>query len=130
MPRRANRSRVQGIAAIFLSCIFASLLFSCSHSSSYDSSSLTFLIEANPTNLDPRYATDAQSQRIDSLLFSGLLERDEQMNLRGDLAQSWETPDPLTYVIHLRRREIHLRLDAQRCKPVAEARRLPYGWLH
>ena len=56
-----------------------------------------------PANLDPRIGTDAQSQHIDSLLFSGLLDRDAQMNLRGDLAESWESPDPLTYVFHLRR---------------------------
>ena len=103
MPRRANRSRVRSCLPLLFNCLFVCVLISCSHSSAYDSSSLTFLIEANPTNLDPRYATDAQSQRVDSLLFSGLLERDEQMNLRGDLAESWETPDPLTYVIHLRR---------------------------
>jgi peptide/nickel transport system substrate-binding protein len=62
----------------------------------------TFLIESSPTNLDPRFATDSQSQRIDGLLFSSLLERDDQMNLHGDLAESWETPNPLTYVFHLR----------------------------
>ncbi|HEX2712304.1 MAG TPA: ABC transporter substrate-binding protein, partial [Candidatus Acidoferrales bacterium] len=56
-----------------------------------------------PTNLDPRIGTDAQSQRLDSLIFSGLLERDAQMNLRGDLAERWETPDLLTYVFYLRR---------------------------
>src|SRR3990172_8726536 len=54
-------------------------------------------------NLDPRLGTDAQSERINSLLFSSLLERDAQMNVRGDLAERWETPDPLTYVFHLRR---------------------------
>ena len=42
-------------------------------------------------------------QHIDGLLFSSLLERDAQMNLHGDLAESWDTPDPLTYVFHLRR---------------------------
>jgi peptide/nickel transport system substrate-binding protein len=78
-------------------------LASCSHSSHSDPSSLTFLIESSPTNLDPRFATDSQSQRIDGLLFSGLLERDNQMNFRSDLAESWSTPDPLTYVFHLRR---------------------------
>jgi len=56
-----------------------------------------------PANLDPRIGTDAQSQRLHSLLFSGLLERDAEMNLRGDLAERWESPDPLTYVFHLRR---------------------------
>ncbi len=78
-------------------------LASCSHSSHGDPSALTFLIESSPTNLDPRFATDSQSQRIDGLLFSGLLERDNQMNFHGDLAESWSTPDPLTYVFHLRR---------------------------
>src|SRR5437879_12231309 len=56
-----------------------------------------------PANLDPRIGTDAQSQRLHSLLFSGLLERYAQMNLHGDLAERWESPDPLTYVFHLRR---------------------------
>lgn len=84
--------------------MFVSLfLLSCSHPSAFDPASLTFLIEANPANLDPRYATDAQSQRMDGLLFSGLVERDEEMNLRGDLAERWDTPDPLTYIFHLRR---------------------------
>jgi len=40
---------------------------------------------------------------MDGLLFSGLLERDNQLNFRGDLAESWSTPDPLTYGFHLRR---------------------------
>jgi peptide/nickel transport system substrate-binding protein len=61
-----------------------------------------FVIDSNPANLDPRFATDGQSQRIDALIFDGLLERDAEMNLHGDLAESWETPDPLTYVFHLR----------------------------
>jgi peptide/nickel transport system substrate-binding protein len=62
----------------------------------------TFLIEANPVNLDPRFATDGQSQRLDGLIFSSLLTRDAQMNLHGDLAESWNTPDPLTYVFRLK----------------------------
>jgi peptide/nickel transport system substrate-binding protein len=61
-----------------------------------------FVIESNPANLDPRYASDAQSQRIDKLIFDGLVERDAEMNLHGDLAKSWETPDPLMYIFHLR----------------------------
>jgi len=77
-------------------------LSGCSSRNPSDPSSLTFLIESSPTNLDPRFATDSQSQRIDGLLFSGLLERDNQMNFHGDLAESWSTPDPLTYVFHLR----------------------------
>jgi peptide/nickel transport system substrate-binding protein len=78
------------------------LLNGCGRHNNSDPSFLTFLIESNPTNLDPRFATDSQSQKIDGLLFSSLLERDEQMNFHGDLAESWSTPDPLTYTFHLR----------------------------
>src|ERR1700732_4499386 len=63
---------------------------------------LTLLIESTPTNLDPRFATDGQSQHLDGLIFSSLVERDEQMNLRGDLAESWDAPNPLTYIFPLR----------------------------
>src|SRR5258708_19712590 len=106
MPRRDNRTspKLRLFIASLLPYFIASFcLASCSHSSHSDPSSLTFVIESSPTNLVPRFATDSQSQRIDGLLFSGLLERDNQMNFHGDLAESWETPNPLTYVFHLRR---------------------------
>ena len=90
------------VLASLLLCVITSLA-ACSHSSHADPSSLTFLLESNPTNLDPRFATDSYSQRIDGLLFSGLLRRDDQMDPRGDLAESWSIPDPLTYAFHLRR---------------------------
>jgi ABC-type transport system substrate-binding protein len=91
------------LATSLLLYVITSLFFAgCSRTSASDPSTLTFLLESNPTNLDPRYATDAQSQHIDGLLFSSLLERDSQMKLHGDLAESWDTPDPLTYVFHLR----------------------------
>ena len=63
---------------------------------------VVFVIESNPANLDPRFATDGVTQRIDRLIFNGLVVRDAQMNLHGDLAASWETPDPLTYVFRLK----------------------------
>jgi len=82
---------------------FSFFLAGCSRLATRDPQSLTFLIESTPANLDPRFATDSQSQRIDGLIFSSLLERDDQLNLHGDLAESWDTPDPLTFVFHLRR---------------------------
>ena len=76
-------------------------LTGCGHAAR-NPGAVVFVIDTNPANLDPRFATDGQSQRIDALIFDGLLERDAEMNLHGDLAESWETPDPLTYVFHLR----------------------------
>lgn len=69
----------------------------------HDPSTVTFLIESNPAYRDPRFATDSPSQRIDGPLFSGLVDRDDRMNLRRDLAESWSPPDPRTHVFHLRR---------------------------
>lgn len=60
------------------------------------------IIESSPANLDPRVGTDAQSERIGKLIFDALVHRDEHFNLQPWLAQSWEIPDPLTYVFHLR----------------------------
>jgi len=105
MPRRVSTSTSSRILPILCAlCVtsFLLLVTGCGRHRSKDPSTLIFLIESNPTNLDPRYATDSQSQKIDSLLFSSLLERDDQMNFHGDLADSWSTPDPLTYIFHLR----------------------------
>ena len=60
------------------------------------------IIEASPLNLDPRVGIDAFSERIDQLLFDGLVRRDEHFNPQPALAERWEIPDPLTYIFHLR----------------------------
>jgi peptide/nickel transport system substrate-binding protein len=67
-----------------------------------DPATLVFLIESSPSNLDPRVGTDAQSQRIDGLLFDGLVARDASFHFTPALAESWEQPNPLTLVFHLR----------------------------
>ncbi len=59
-------------------------------------------IESDPTNLDPRLATDANSARILGLVFSGLVRQDERGLIRPDLAARWENPNPRTYLFHLR----------------------------
>jgi peptide/nickel transport system substrate-binding protein len=59
------------------------------------------IIESSPTNLDPRVGIDAQSERIDNLLFDDLLSRGDDLNVAPGLAERWEIPDPLTYIFHL-----------------------------
>ena len=68
-----------------------------------DAGTVSFLIESMPISLDPRIGTDAQSEHLHALIFDSLVARDAQMNVVPDLATTWETPDPLTYVFHLRR---------------------------
>jgi peptide/nickel transport system substrate-binding protein len=67
-----------------------------------DPKTVVFLIESSPANLDPRIGTDAQSQRIDALLFDGLVARNASFQFTPALAERWEQPDPLTLVFHLR----------------------------
>ena len=68
-----------------------------------DSNTVVMIIENSPTNLDPRIGLDAQSERIDELLFDDLCTRDEHLNVQPGLAERWEVPDPRTYVFHLRK---------------------------
>ena len=74
-------------------------LLSCSHQPASDT--LVMLIESSPTNLDPRVGVDAQSERIDNLIFDDLLSRGDNLDVAPGLAERWEIPDPLTYIFHL-----------------------------
>jgi peptide/nickel transport system substrate-binding protein len=78
---------------------FCATLLSCS--SPPAPNTLVMLIEFSPSNLDPRVGTDAQSERIDSLLFDSLVRKDEHFNIVPAAADSWEIPDPQTYIFHL-----------------------------
>src|SRR5579884_83332 len=62
---------------------------------------LVMIIESSPTNLDPRVGLDAQSERIDALMFDNLLSRNEHLSVEPGLAESWDIPDPKTYIFHL-----------------------------
>jgi len=64
--------------------------------------SVVMIIESSPNNLDLRQGTDAQSERVGGLIFDALVKKDEHFELLPWLATSWEQPDPLTWVFHLR----------------------------
>ena len=66
-----------------------------------DPQTLVMIIENSPTNLDPRIGTDAQSERIDQLIFDSLVHRDEHFNIQPWVAERWEVPDLRTYIFHL-----------------------------
>jgi len=100
-PRSEVRRRfIKGLAAVLCSVAIVALL-SCS--AKPDPNTLVMIIESSPTNLDPRVGIDAQSERIDNLIFDDLLSRGDDLNVAPGLAERWEIPDPLTYVFHLHR---------------------------
>jgi len=124
------------LAALFLSLL---LFASCAHRP--DPATVVMAIENSPTNLDPRIGTDAQSERIAMLLFDSLLRRDEHFNLQPSLAVSWEIPDPLTYIFHLRAgvrfhdgrpltaRDVKWTIDSMRDGTVRSTRSATYQWV-
>jgi peptide/nickel transport system substrate-binding protein len=63
---------------------------------------VVFMVQSSPANLDPRIGTDEVSEHIDELLFDGLVDRDAHFQFKPALATSWEQPNPLTIVFHLR----------------------------
>src|SRR5271165_3843405 len=95
--RRSRRTPITTALLTFTS--FLLLLAGCTHKP--DPDTLVMIIESSPTNLDPRVGVDAQSERIDELLFDSLVHRDEHFNLKPWLADSWDIPDPQTYIFHL-----------------------------
>ena len=97
-----QRSKIRGcpfqkLAAVC--CLSSLLLLACSRKPS--AATLVMLIESSPTNLDPRVGVDAQSERIDGLVFDDLLSRSDNLSVSPGLAESWGVPNPLTYVFHL-----------------------------
>lgn len=62
---------------------------------------IRFGLASAPANLDPRYATDATSARINRLLYQRLVDFDESVRPVPALA-SWEQLSPTHYRFHLK----------------------------
>ena len=60
-------------------------------------------LDSNPTNLDPRFATDAVSSRLTQILYSPLVRMDEAGRVVPDLAERLEPLDDRTWRITLRK---------------------------
>jgi peptide/nickel transport system substrate-binding protein len=67
-----------------------------------DPSVITVAVRSGPNSLDPRLSNDEATQRMAQLVFSPLLEHDDDLRIRPALALRLDNPDPLTYVAHLR----------------------------
>ena len=52
--------------------------------------------------LDPRLARDTTAYRIADLIYSGLVHLTPGLEPEPDLAESWENPNPTTWIFKLR----------------------------
>ncbi len=78
------------------------LVLGCARPKAAAPTALCVEVESSPLSFDPRFATDAVSSRVGELLFDALLRVDAAGRFKGNLAESVESPAPLTLVFHLR----------------------------
>ncbi|HRY71973.1 MAG TPA: ABC transporter substrate-binding protein [Spirochaetia bacterium] len=64
---------------------------------------LTIGVDQEAVGLDPHVVTAFSSMRRIDLLYNRLVRLDDNFVVVPDLAQSWDIPDNLTYVFHLRK---------------------------
>ncbi|MFC4025054.1 ABC transporter substrate-binding protein [Oceanobacillus longus] len=57
--------------------------------------------DQEPAGLDPHKTPAASSVRVYSKVYEGLVTFDENMELEGQLAESWDQPDDSTYIFNL-----------------------------
>ncbi len=64
---------------------------------------LTIGVDQEAVGLDPNIVTAFSSHRRIDLLYNKLVRVDENLAIVPDLAESWDNPDNVTYVFHLRK---------------------------
>jgi peptide/nickel transport system substrate-binding protein len=74
----------------------------CSQKLPIEAGRMVIALPGAPVNVDPRVATDAYGEQILQMTHASLVGRDGAGEPLPDLAQRWESPDPRTYVFHLR----------------------------
>lgn len=82
-----------GRYAVRLMLLSVLLLGACAED---ESGALRFGLSADPVTMDPRFATDAASTRINRLLYARMVDFDEQFQPIPSLA-SWEIVNPRLY---------------------------------
>jgi peptide/nickel transport system substrate-binding protein len=81
---------------IVFACVF---LISCAPSK--PASDITMAVAQAPLNLDPRYASDAASERVNRLLYQRLVEFDASAKTVAGIA-TWQIETPQRYVFSLK----------------------------
>jgi peptide/nickel transport system substrate-binding protein len=76
--------------------------FSCNSHPEIPRDTIVVGISLFPEQMDPRLSTDAIGQKINKLIYSGLVRIDAHLNVVDDLAKEHFVRDKLTYEFHLR----------------------------
>ncbi|WGF92467.1 ABC transporter substrate-binding protein [Aequorivita marisscotiae] len=86
-------------------CCISILLLSCRNNKETDRDPLVFRYNehGNIPTLDPAFARNPQAIWPDNQLYNGLVQLDDSLNIKPDIAKSWEINDSTnTYIFKLR----------------------------
>ncbi|MCC2609474.1 ABC transporter substrate-binding protein [Neorhizobium sp. Rsf11] len=70
--------------------------------SAAQAATVTIGTDVDAGTLDPRLARDTTAYRTADLIYSGLVHLTPGLEAKPDLAESWQTPDPTTWIFKLR----------------------------
>ncbi len=89
-----------GLLAVLLVSFF---LTSCSSKLPVEQGVVVVGLNGTPTNIDPRYATDAYSHQVIELCYNGLMKKDIKGRPVPDLAKEVVAISPTTYLVRLKK---------------------------
>ena len=87
---------------VFVPVLLFALLFSVSAAAA-PKDALVVGIHADAKTLDPHVSNDSVSHNAMLQIYERLVTLDEKNDLVPQLAERWETPDPLTYKFYLKK---------------------------
>ena len=64
---------------------------------------ITVAARVGPNSLHPLKANDEGTARVSQLVFESLMDIGDDLNVIPALAERFETPDAVTFIVHLRR---------------------------
>lgn len=79
------------------------LVAGCTNSDQFEPGLLRVGVAQMPITLDPRFATDAASARVQEFIHRGLVRLDSSFDVEADLAESWEHTETLLWRFRIRR---------------------------
>ncbi|CDN51337.1 ABC transporter substrate-binding protein [Neorhizobium galegae] len=86
--------------SITAAALLAGLSFTALNSA--QAATITIGTDVDAGTLDPRLARDTTAYRVADLIYSGLVHLTPSLESKPDLAESWENPNPTTWVFKLR----------------------------
>jgi peptide/nickel transport system substrate-binding protein len=84
------------------SILHSALLAGCTNSQPADPNIITIAARVGPNSLHPLKANDEGTARVGQLMYESLMDTGDDLRAHPRLAERLETPDPLTFVVHLR----------------------------